>query len=156
MSSIDRAPARTDNTPARNWFTPLSPLAFAAALAGFALASCAAGAQEPTPSRLSLGAAARRAAENGASTEGARARSERADARTAQHRADFLPSLTNAFQAGARTYNTASLGLDFPTQPGGTSPFDPSGEVMGPVHTLDMRTQLTQRVFDMPSLYRWK
>jgi len=130
----------------------------ALALAGVTLVvfACAAGAQAPAPTTLTLGDAARRAAEHGASTEAARARSSRADARAAQRRADFLPSLSGAVQAGARTWNSASLGIELPAPTGGSSPFDPRGEVLGPVHTVDMRTQVRQRVLDLPSLYRWR
>lgn len=108
------------------------------------------------PTTLTLGGAARLAAERSASTAGAQARSAQADARVSQERAAFLPSLSTTAQAGARTFNTASLGLDFSTAPGGQVPFDARGEVRGPVHTLDLRTQVTQRLIDIPAVLRWR
>ncbi|HJU68298.1 MAG TPA: TolC family protein [Gemmatimonadaceae bacterium] len=105
---------------------------------------------------ITLGGAARLAAERSAATAGARARTAQADARVSQQRSAFLPSLSTTANAGARTYNTSSLGLDFPATPNGESPFDPRGEVRGPVRNLDFRTQITQRLVDIPAVLRWR
>jgi outer membrane protein TolC len=105
---------------------------------------------------LTLGGAARLAAERSAQTASARARSVQADARVSQQRSAFLPSLTTTAYAGARTFNTASLGLDFPAAANGQTPLNPDGEVRGPVHNLDLRTQLTQRLVDIPAILRWR
>jgi len=115
----------------------------------------------PTPTfaqdtvTLTLGSAARIAADRGTQTEAARARSAQADARMVQRRSALLPSLTSSTQYSARTFNTASLGLNMPT-PSGDPAFDTRGEVLGPVRTTDVRTQLSQRVLDLPALYGWK
>ena len=109
-----------------------------------------------TPARLSLGDAARLAAARSEATAGARARSAQADARVAQRRAELLPSLASSAQLGTRTYNSASLGLEFPVTPGTAPPFDSRGEVFGPVRTVDFRAQLSQRVVDVPALLRWR
>ena len=105
---------------------------------------------------LTIGTAARLAAERSASTASARARTAQADARVSQERSAFLPSLSTTAQAGARTFNTASLGLDFPATPGGQAPFDTRGEVQGPVQLFDFRTQVTQRLIDIPAVLRWR
>jgi outer membrane protein TolC len=112
--------------------------------------------QDPAPVSLTLGGAARLAAERSASAAGARARSSQADARVSQERAAFLPSLSTTAYASSRTFNTASLGLDFPAAPGGQAPFDARGDVLGPVRTVDLRTQVTQRVVDVSALMRWR
>ena len=105
---------------------------------------------------LTLGSAARIAAERSASTEAARARSSQADARVGQRRSEFLPTISTSAQLGTRSYNTASMGLDFPTSPGSPAPYDPDGEVRGPVRSIDMRAQITQRLVDMPAILRWR
>lgn len=110
---------------------------------------------QSSPVVLDLGGAARLAAQRGARTEAARARSAQADARVSQSRSALLPSLTSTSQYSARSYNSASLGMDLPTG-GGTSLFDPSGEVIGPVRSADLRMQVTQTLFDLPSLYNWR
>ena len=113
-------------------------------------------AQTATQTRLTLGDAARQAANRNQSTVAARERAAQADAQAAQKRADLLPSLTTTMQAGARTFNTASLGLDFPAPSGQRPPFDANGEVVGPVHSVDARAHLSQTIFDAPSMLRWR
>lgn len=107
------------------------------------------------PLSLTLGGAARIAADRGTQTEAARARSAQADARAVQRRSALLPSLSTSTQYSARTFNTASLGLNMPT-PSGEPAFDTRGEVLGPVRSTDLRTQLSQRVLDLPALYGWR
>src|SRR5689334_14123032 len=97
-------------------------------------------AQQNTTTAITLGDAARIAAERSATTAAAHARSAQAQARVAQQRSSLLPSLSSTTQIGARTYNTATLGLDVPG-PSGSPMFDASGEVMGPIHNTDFRTQ---------------
>ena len=58
--------------------------------------------------------------ERSASTAAARERSSQADARVAQRRSELLPNLSTSAQVGTRSFNTASLGIDFPTAPGGS------------------------------------
>ena len=110
--------------------------------------------QTATP--LTLGGAARMAAERSATTAAAKERSAQASARVLQRRSEFLPSLTSTTQFGTRSYNTATMGMEFPSTPGSPSPYDPDGEVVGPVRNFDMRTQITQRVVDIPAMRRWR
>jgi outer membrane protein TolC len=113
-------------------------------------------AQDAAPARLTLGDAARLAAQRSASTAGAEARSAQAAARAAQRRADLLPTLSTSAQLGARTSNSASLGIDFPTTSGGLPLIDRDGQILGPVHNMDVRAHVSQRVVDMPAMLRWR
>ncbi|MFN8574124.1 MAG: TolC family protein [Gemmatimonadaceae bacterium] len=110
---------------------------------------------QAAPVALDLGGAARMAAQRGATTEVARARSAQADARVTQSRSQLLPSLTSTTQYNARSFNSASLGIEVPGSTG-SSVFDPRGEVIGPVRSTDVRAQITQKLFDLPALYGWK
>ena len=107
-------------------------------------------AQSPTTTPLTLGSAARMAAERSASTEAAKARSSQADARVSQRRSEFLPTISTSAQLGTRSFNTASMGIDVPTA------MNPDGEVRGPVRSVDMRAQITQRLLDVPAVLRWR
>jgi outer membrane protein TolC len=98
---------------------------------------------------LTLGSAARMAAERSASTEVAKARSSQADARVSQRRSEFLPTVSTKAQLGTRSFNTASMGIDVPTT-------NPDGEVRGPVRSIDMRAQISQRLIDVPAVLRWR
>jgi outer membrane protein TolC len=113
-------------------------------------------AQSPAPTPMTLGSAARMAAERSASTAAARARSTQADARVAQSRAALLPNLSTSAQYGTRSYNTASLGLEFPTSPSSPAPFNPDGEVQGPVRSIDVRARISQNLIDVPSVLNWR
>ena len=81
------------------------------------------GAQGTAPDALTLGGAARMAATRSASTAAARERSSQADSRVAQSRAALLPNLSTSAQYGTRSYNTASMGLEFPSSPSQPAPF---------------------------------
>jgi outer membrane protein len=105
---------------------------------------------------LTLGNAARMAAERSASTEAAKARSSQADARVSQRRSELLPTISTNAQFGTRSFNTASMGIDLPSTPGGQASYDPDGEVRGPVRSIDMRAQITQRLIDVPAVLRWR
>lgn len=89
------------------------------------------------------------AAQRSASTEAARARSSQADARVGQRRSEFLPTISTSAQLGTRSFNTASMGIEVPTT-------DPDGEVRGPVRSIDMRAQISQRLIDVPAVLRWR
>ena len=65
-----------------------------------------------------------------------------------QRRSEFLPTISTKAQVGTRSFNTASMGIDVPTT-------NPDGEVRGPVRSLDMRAQISQRLFDVPAVLRW-
>lgn len=113
-------------------------------------------AQQEQPRSLSLGDAARLAAEQGASATAARERVAQSEAVARQKRADLLPQMTAAARADSRTFNTASLGIDFPTTGGQQPLFDSNGEVTGPIHSVDARLRATQQLIDLPALKRWR
>lgn len=109
---------------------------------------------------LTLGDAARLAAQRGLGPQAARLRAEQAAARVRQRRAALLPSITGGASTGARTFNTATLGLDVPT---GVNPvtgqpnpplFDPDGQVEGPVRVTDVRGRVDQPLLDLGALGR--
>ncbi|HEU4628961.1 MAG TPA: TolC family protein [Gemmatimonadaceae bacterium] len=102
----------------------------------------------------SPGAAARIAAERSAGVEAARLRAAQAEARIGQERADLLPSASLELSDGQRTFNTASFGIDFPTEPGQPPLFDPNGQIEGPVRTVDVRGRVAAPLLDLPALAR--
>ena len=96
---------------------------------------------------LTIGDAARLAAQRSATAVAARYRAEQADARVTQRRADLLPSLSGVALQSGRTFNTASFGLSLPG-------FDPDGEVLGPVRTTDVRGRASLTLLDFAALQR--
>lgn len=107
------------------------------------------------PYRLSLGEAARLAAERNAAVLQAQSRVEAADARVRQSTSALLPSVNANVLRGAHTLNTASFGLDF-SIPGVPPLFDPAGEVVGPVHGADIRASAEMTLFDLSAFSRRK
>jgi outer membrane protein len=103
---------------------------------------------------LSLGDAARLAARQSAPAQGARLRADEAQARVRQRRADLLPTLSSYVQQAGRTFNTSTLGIDFPAPAGQPPIFDPKGQVEGPVNTLDVRGRVQQNLLDFGALGR--
>lgn len=101
---------------------------------------------------LSLGGAARMAAERSAAPNSARQRAAQADARVRQRRADFLPTVSAAAVDNEHTFNSASFGISFNDPATGRSLFDPDGQVLGPVKIWDLRGTVRQSVFD-PSAF---
>jgi outer membrane protein len=77
-----------------------------------------------------------------------------AEARVTEERGSLLPHVDVDAQHGGRTFNTASFGIDFPSAPGEPALFDPNGEVLGPVTTIDFRGHLAQTLFDWSALQR--
>jgi outer membrane protein TolC len=110
--------------------------------------------QPDTVISLSLGDAARLAARQSALSQGARLRADEAEARVRQRRADLLPNLSGYVQQAGRTFNTSTLGIDFPATPGNPPLFDPKGQVEGPVNTLDVRGRLQQNLLDFSAIGR--
>lgn len=104
--------------------------------------------------RLSLGEAARLAARQSALAQGARFRADEAQARVRERRADLLPNVSSYVQEAGRTFNTSTLGIDFPSQPGVPPLFDPDGQVEGPVNTLDVRGRVQQNLLDFAAIGR--
>ncbi|MEP7380436.1 MAG: TolC family protein [Gemmatimonadota bacterium] len=117
------------------------------------LAPCAVGAQQALARPLSLGDVVQLAAGQNAAVDVAHARLAQATARIRERRADLLPNLTAAAVQGGRTFNTSTLGFAF-AGPDGVPFFDPEGQVVGPVHTVDLRAHLSQSLFDAAALQR--
>ncbi len=111
-------------------------------------------AQQPTVLSLSLGDAGRLAAQQSALAKGARLRADEAQARVRQRRADLLPTVSSYVQEAGRTFNTSTLGIDFPTPAGQQPIFDPKGEVLGPINTLDVRGRVEQNLLDFGAIGR--
>jgi len=109
---------------------------------------------QPGAIALTLGEAARLAARQSAVARNARLRVDEAQARVRQRRADLLPNLGAFVQQAGRTFNTATLGIEFPHAPGVPPVFDPEGEVLGPVNTLDFRGHVQQNLLDMSAVGR--
>ncbi|HKN65073.1 MAG TPA: TolC family protein [Gemmatimonadaceae bacterium] len=118
------------------------------------------GAQQPTPPslgqpvRLSLGDAARLAAHQSNGVQSAEQRVAEAVARVRQSRAALLPELSaNALQSG-RTFNSVTFGITLPSAPGQPPLFNPEGEVLGPVNTLDLRGRVQANLMDPAAIAR--
>ena len=111
-------------------------------------------AQTPDTVRISLGGAARLAAEQNTQVIEARYRLEQARARVVNQRAALLPQVSGQVVQSGHTLNTASFGIDFPTPPGQPPFFDPNGEIIGPVKLSDVRGRLSQTLFDWSALTR--
>ncbi|HVZ47923.1 MAG TPA: TolC family protein, partial [Gemmatimonadaceae bacterium] len=118
------------------------------------LVSAPAGAQSGAPSGtqpvvLTLGGAARWAAEKNAGPAAARERVAQADARVRQQRASFMPTLTASALDHENNLNSATFPFSFNDPTTGVALFDPNGEVLGPVKNWDMRGNLRQDVVDL-------
>ena len=129
-------------------------LALLGAIASIAIASAPAAAQQAPAISLTLGDAARLAARQSAVAQGARLRADEANARVRQRKADLLPTVSSYVQEAGRTFNTSTLGIDFPAPPGQPPLFDPKGQVEGPVNTLDVRGRVQQNLLDFGALGR--
>ena len=122
--------------------------------AAIAIASTPVRAQQIPAVSLTLGDAARLAARQSALARGARLRADEAESRVRQRKADLLPTISSYVQEAGRTFNTSTLGIDFPTPPGQPPVFDPKGQVEGPVNTLDVRGRVQQNLVDFGALGR--
>jgi len=115
------------------------------------------GAQQPSlgqPVRISLGDAARLAAHQSNGVQTAEQRAAEAEARVRQSRAALLPDLSgNVLQSG-RTFNSVTFGISLPSAPGQPPLFNPAGEVLGPVNTLDLRGHVQTNIFDYSAIAR--
>jgi outer membrane protein len=125
-----------------------------ALLAAALLAPAIAGAQQPTPQRLSLAQAVQLAARQSALVETAGLRTAQAQARVTESRSALLPNLRAGATESQVTINSATFGFNFPSQPGQPPLLDPLGQIIGPVATLDMRASASQTLFDPAALGR--
>jgi outer membrane protein len=99
--------------------------------------------------RLTLGEAARLAATQGGAAVSASYRADAARGRALESRAALLPHVSAHVADGQRTFNTASFGLSFPG-------FDPNGEVIGPVRTVDVRGRVSANLLDPAGIQRYR
>lgn len=111
-------------------------------------------AQATAPVALTLGGAARLAAEMSAGPQAAKFRSAQAEARVRQTRAEFLPNISAAALDRENTLNSASFPFSFADPSTGRSLFDPNGQVVGPVKNWDLRGTLRQNIYDPGSFAR--
>src|SRR5437870_4511634 len=106
-----------------------------------------------TPLRLSFADAVRLAAGEVPAVALATLRTNEADARVRQARAALLPSLSVSGAWLNRTFNSKSLGIEFPDIP--TTPPTPAvPELVGPFNNYDARFNVTQTLFDWSSVKR--
>lgn len=140
-------------------FTIFRPAATVIAAVAVVVAP-ALGAQQPSspslgqPVRLSLGDAARLAARQSNGVQTAEQRVAEAVARVRQSRSALLPELSaNALQSG-RTFNSVTFGISLPSAPGQPPLFNPEGEVLGPVNTLDLRGRVQTNLLDPAAIAR--
>jgi len=121
-------------------------LSLLAALIAFAART--AGGQTPAVQRLSLGDAARLAAQQTAGVQSAQFRVQEAQARVSQAKSALLPQISAVPNWSSRTVNSASFGFNFPAQPGQPPLLDPNGQIIGPVKFYDFRGQASQSLYD--------
>jgi outer membrane protein TolC len=115
----------------------------------FVLSSIQAAAQQTAaPNALTLGEAARLAARQSTPSLSAQLRAREAMARVTQARAGLLPSLDALALKSGHTLNSATFGISFPAAPGENPFFDPNGQIIGPVNTLDVRGRVTVPAVD--------
>lgn len=120
----------------------------AAALLATTLIPSAARAQDTSLAQpLSLGDAARLAQRRSASARAARYRADQAEARITQRRADLLPHISALALGNGRSFNTATFGLELPG-------FDPNGQVISGINTLDFRGRASIDLLDFGALAR--
>jgi outer membrane protein TolC len=115
----------------------------------FAGLPAVAGAQtNAAPLPLTIGGAARLAAEHGTTAVTARERAAQRAAQSVQTRADLLPTLTSDAVIDGGTNPTISTGLGGPGGGIGTIPIAD--------RTVDMRVRVSQTLFDPAALRRWR
>ncbi|MCC6241318.1 MAG: TolC family protein [Gemmatimonadaceae bacterium] len=126
------------------------PLHLAAAL----LTLCALPlASQETP--VSMGDAARRAAQASGAVEIARTRVSAAEARVTQRRGALFPDLAAGIQQAGRTSNSATFGFNF-RDATGRPLLNPNGEIIGPIPTVDIRYRVQQPLVDLGNWSRWR
>jgi outer membrane protein TolC len=103
-------------------------------------------AQEPV--FLTLGEAARLAAEQSTPALAAQLRTREAEARLSQKKGELYPTLRTSVLESGHTVNSATFGFDFPAPEGEKPLLDPNGQIIGPVNTLDVRAHLTVPAVD--------
>src|SRR5438105_11333614 len=123
-----------------------------ALLVGLSAAPAAGQAPPSAPLRLSFADAVNMAAGKTPVVELATLRTTEADARVRQARAALLPSLSGSGVWLNRTFNSKSLGIDFPSPPPPQPPLVPL--LVGPFNNYDTRLNAAQTLFDWSSVVR--
>jgi len=108
-----------------------------------------AGAQTDSTRQLTLGDAARLAAQQSGAAMAASYRAQAAHGRALEARSALLPQLSATYSDGQRTFNSASFGLSLPG-------FDPNGQIIGPVRTVDVRGRLVANLIDPAGIGRYR
>ena len=106
-------------------------------------------AQSDSTRALTLGDAARLAAQQSGAAVAAAYRAEAARGRANESLSALMPHLSASYSDGQRTFNSASFGL---TLPG----FDPNGQVIGPVRTVDFRGRIVANLLDPAAIGRYR
>ena len=99
----------------------------------------------PQTQPLTLGDAARMAARSSGPAVAARIRVDQVRGRAMESRSALLPRVSVSYADGKRTFNTATLGLPLPG-------FNPNGQIIGPVRTVDARARVAANFLD-PAAY---
>ena len=133
-------------------------LLLAAAVLGMAAAPALA---QPDVTRspgapITIGDAARLAAEQAAPVELAQLRAAQADARALQSRAALLPDVSALASQNGHTINSATFGFSFPAPEGEAPLLDPDGQIIGPVNVTDLRGRIAAPLLDLAALGRYR
>lgn len=100
-----------------------------------------------SPVTLTLGGAARMAVQQSGASVIARTRVEQAEARVRQARSALLPTVSASAGQNERNQNTATFGFSF-RDPQGRPVFNPDGQVLPPIHVLDLRGRAQASLVD--------
>ncbi len=106
------------------------------------------------PTTLTLGDAARLAADRSAGPQAARERVSAARSQLNTAHADLLPSVSGAAGMEERTFNSSGLGVALRDPSTGRDLLPPGGAVLGPVRTWDARVSARMNVIDVAALLR--
>jgi outer membrane protein len=138
----------------RSWIPRIATAGVVSLIGQLVLSGIRVQAQQPAAISLTLGDAARLAARQSAPSLSAQLRAREAAARVTQKRADLLPSLSALALQSGHTLNSATFGISFPAPAGGKPLFDPNGEIIGPINTLDVRARVIVPAIDFAARER--
>ena len=105
---------------------------------------------------ITIGDAARLAAEQAAPVELAQLRAAQASARADQSRAALLPDVSALASQNGHTINSATFGFNFPAPEGEPPLLDPNGQIIGPVNVTDLRGRVAAPLLDLAALGRYR
>ncbi|WP_291157933.1 TolC family protein [Gemmatimonas sp. UBA7669] len=113
-------------------------------------------AQARQPVVLTLGQAARLAAEQSGGVAVARTRVAQSEARALQRRGALIPDLAAGVAQSERTLNSATFGFSFANPVTGQPLLRPDGELIGPVPTVDLRYRVQAPLVDLGRFASWR